>query len=134
MYKELLRCLREHSKPWNCADSCICRDAVKRGYGSCSDELAKLAADAIEELSRQNARWEEVVKTALDFIPCWVSVSDHLPEDDVDVLCMLRNDAGEVYATVGCYRSIFKSWDLDAEWASSRHVTHWMPLPEMSAV
>lgn len=49
MYEELLRCLREHAKPWNCADNCICRDAVKRGYGSCSDELAKLAADAIEE-------------------------------------------------------------------------------------
>ena len=53
MYEELVRCLREHAKPWNCADNCICKDATQRGYGSCSDELAKLAADAIEELTKR---------------------------------------------------------------------------------
>lgn len=50
-YKELLRCLRVHSEKMNCAfDNCICWDADKRGFGTCSEELAKLAADAIEEL------------------------------------------------------------------------------------
>ena len=93
--------------------------------------LVMAAADVIEELARRDVRWEDAVKSALDFIPCWVSVSDRLPEEGEDVLCRLRNDAGEVYATVGCYSSTFKLWDLDAEWASSRHVTHWMPLPAM---
>lgn len=93
--------------------------------------MVMAAADAIEELCRQNAKWEEVVKTALDFIPCWVSVSDHLPEEEEDVLCRLCSDTGEVYATVGCYNLTLKLWDVDAEWASSRHVTHWMPLPAM---
>lgn len=94
--------------------------------------LVMAAADVIEELARRDARWEGVVKAALDFIPCWVSVSDRLPDDGENVLCMLRDDAGEVCATVGCYSSTFKLWDLDAEWAVSRHVTHWMPLPALS--
>lgn len=89
------------------------------------------AADVIESQSRLIAMWEEVVKTALDYIPVWVSVAESLPEEGEDVLCRLRNDAGEVYATVGCYNSTLKLWDLDAERASSRHVTHWMPLPEI---
>ena len=93
--------------------------------------LVMAAADVIEELTRRDVRREDVVKSALDFIPCWVSVSDSLPEDGEDVLCRLLDDNCEVCATVGCYSSTFKLWDLDAEWASSRHVTHWMPLPEM---
>lgn len=94
--------------------------------------LVMAAADVIDELARRDARWESVVKAALDFIPCWVSVSDRLPEDGEDVLCRLLDDNCEVCATVGCYSSTFKLWDLDAEWASSRHVTHWMPLPALS--
>ena len=94
--------------------------------------LVMAAADVIEELARRDVRWEDVVKSALDFIPCWVSVSDRLPEDGEDVLCRLLDDNCEVCATVGCYSSTFKLWDLDAEWASSRHVTHWMPLPALS--
>lgn len=93
--------------------------------------LVMAAADVIEELARRDARWEGVVKAALDFIPCWVSVSDRLPEDGEDVLCRLLDDNCEVCATVGCYSSTFKLWDLDAEWASSRHVPHWMPLPAL---
>ena len=58
-------------------------------------------------------------------------MSDSLPEDGIDVLCRLRNDAGDIYATVGCYNVTLKQWDLDSEYALSRHVTHWMPLPEM---
>lgn len=93
--------------------------------------LVMAAADAIEAQSRLIAMWEEVVKASPDYIPVWVSVADSLPEEGEDVLCRLRNDAGEVYATVGCYSSTLKLWNLDAEWASSRHVTHWMPLPAL---
>lgn len=53
MYDELIRCLRGHSERYGCAYNCICDDASKRGFGTCSEELAKLAADAIEELSRE---------------------------------------------------------------------------------
>lgn len=52
-YEELVRCLRGHSQKMGCADNCICEDADKRGFGTCSEELAKLAADAIEELQKR---------------------------------------------------------------------------------
>ena len=81
------------------------------------------------------AEWEAQNKkgTAVSVPPhVWVSVADGLPEDGEDVLCRLLDDNCEVCATVGCYSSTFKLWDLDAEWASSRHVTHWMPLPALS--
>lgn len=94
--------------------------------------LVMEAADVIEELAGREARYDLVLQTVLDLFPCWVSVSDRLPEDGEDVLCRLRNDDGEVYATVGSYSSTFKLWDVDAEWASSRHVTHWMLLPALS--
>lgn len=64
--------------------------------------------------------------------PRWIPVTEWLPEDGEDVLCRLLDDNCEVCATVGCYSSTFKLWDLDAEWASSRHVTHWVPLPALS--
>ena len=93
--------------------------------------LVMSAADAIEELARQNARWEEAVKTSLAYIPCWIAVTDQLPEDGVAVMCWLRNDAGDCYASAGWYDTTFKMWGiLDSEYALSRHVTHWMPLPE----
>ena len=91
------------------------------------------AADVIEELACRDARYDLLLQTVLDLFPCWVSVSDRLPEDGKkDVLCRLLDDAGDVCATVGCYDSTFKLWHLDAEWASSRHVTHWMLLPALS--
>lgn len=91
--------------------------------------LVMSAADAIEELARQNARWEAGVRELFDYLHVWVSVSDGLPEDGEQVLCWL-NDAGDCYACVGWYDTTFKMWDLDSETALSRHVTHWMPLPE----
>ena len=71
--------------------------------------LVMAAADTIEAQSRLIAMWEEVVKAALDYIPCWVSVSDSLPEDGEDVLCCLRSDAGNVCATVGWYNLTLKT-------------------------
>lgn len=93
--------------------------------------MVMAAADAIEELIRQNVRWEEGVKVLLDYLRCWVSVADGLPEDGEDVLCWICNDAwGDRYACVGHYDTTFKLWDFDSERAMSRYVTHWMPLPE----
>ena len=88
--------------------------------------LVMEAADAIEELFRQNARWEDVVRL-------WVSVADGLPEDMVDVVCWLHDDAVDCYSCVGRYDTRFKMWDLDSEYALSRHVTHWMTLPKPPA-
>ena len=91
--------------------------------------LVMAAADALEELARQNVRWEAGVRELLDYMHVWVSVADGLPEDRENCLCWIRDDAGDCYACVGQYDTTFRMWDLDSEYALSRHVTHWMPLP-----
>lgn len=79
------------------------------------------------------AEWEAQNKkgTAVPVPPhVWVSVADGLPEDGEEVLCWICNDAmGDRYATVGHYDTTFRMWDMDSEYALSRYVTHWMPLP-----
>ena len=66
--------------------------------------LVMAAADAIEELDRQNARWELGVRELFDYLHVWVSVADGLPEDGEEVLCWISNAAmGDSYATVGHY-------------------------------
>lgn len=80
MYDELVRCLRGHSQKMGCADNCICKDADKRGFGTCSEELAKLAADAIEELSKRVD--ESIPKGDAEIIieelsnPRWIPVTE----------------------------------------------------------
>ena len=144
MYDELVRCLREHAKPWNCADNCICRDAVKRGYGSCSDELAKLAADAIEELQSDNAALNGTVSNLIQQIeelskPRWIPVKERLPigGDDSGAVCenaCLMMDDGTV--SCGWMNGITKKvYYLNARddvviKAPITRVTHWMPLPQ----
>ena len=53
----------------------------------------------------------------------WIKVSDRLPEDDVDVLVFVGDDA----FTVG-YLSAGK-WILDYQGLEDQ-ITHWQPLPE----
>lgn len=92
------------------------------------------AADAIEELNKQIKNWEEALKTALDFIPCWVSVTERLPDEKQaeDVLCwIMGRDPKDVgYCVSGCYNTLTKSWCLDASWVDPWRVTHWMPAPQ----
>lgn len=45
-----------------------------KGKGTHCYTLLRDAADAIEKLKRENERWEEAMKTALDFIPCWLPI------------------------------------------------------------
>ena len=50
-YEKLVGVLRVHAQREGCVgDECPYYDAENRGYGTCSEEMAKEAADAIEEL------------------------------------------------------------------------------------
>lgn len=91
------------------------------------------AADAIEELRTQNEKWEEVVKTALDFIPCWIPVTERLPEHEygestsvltVDLCGVMR----VTYFDGGNW-----CWPSGEALTTVRFapITHWMPLPEL---
>ncbi|MBR6859736.1 MAG: DUF551 domain-containing protein [Acidaminococcaceae bacterium] len=99
MYDELVKSLRQ------CAEaSCAgCKNDLVQI--ECRGLLQHEAADAIEErdrhiltlqhemmaeaeshtaiverLSKQNKKLEEALKTALDFIPCWIPVTERLPK------------------------------------------------------
>ena len=109
-YEELVRCLRGHSKKMGCADNCICEDADERGFGTCSEELAKLAADAIEELCK----------------PKWISVEERLPEKGTVVLAF-----GTRSATTGQFQGVGTApWFWWWKGHTIKRVTHWMPLPK----
>lgn len=50
---EVIEVLRMHAEPNGCdIDKCPFYDAQKRGYKTCSEEMAKTAADAIEKLKK----------------------------------------------------------------------------------
>ena len=117
-YKELVRCLRGHSTKNGCAVNCICDDASKRGFGTCSEELTKLAADAIEELSRkirELPRWIPFETRPMDAEEREY-YSEHysyeLSDDEAVIYCCEMPDHDQEVLVCNKYGSV------------------WMPLPE----
>lgn len=104
--------------------------------------ICREAADAIEELSKQNEQWEEVLKITLDYIPCWVSVTERLPNVDTNksgyetttVLVAVqgwKNAKPMVYQRA-CVRgkTVYRwKWVWDKIY-DGPPITHWMPLPK----
>lgn len=102
------------------------------------------AAAVIEELSKQNKKWEEVVKIALDFIPHWIPVEEQLPNVDTNksgyetttVLVTVqgwKNARPLVYQRACIRGKTVYRWKW--EWGTiydGPPITHWMPLPKPS--
>ena len=96
------------------------------------DTLYDEAADAIYKLRRENKNWEKAMKTALDFIPQWIPVTERLPEEWKSVLTYqpYKNDREKPliriswYIGAGIWRECEQANTLELP------VTHWMPLPE----
>lgn len=145
MYDELIKSLRQ------CAEASCAGCKNKLVEIGCRGKLQREAADAIEErdkhiltlqhemmaeaeshtalverLSKQNKKLEEVVKTALDFIPCWIPVTERLPEDGSDILAV-QSYCGEVRIVPANYdRGVWYDCVFNR---IAEHITHWMPLP-----
>ena len=155
MYDELLRCLRGHSQKMGCTDNCICEDTYKRGFATCSEELAKLAADAIEELSMKLHGDEaaiagmkrEIERMVVASKPRWIPVTERLPDKDCKYLTVNLPCNIEPIIQVCCYaKDLYKVdkydfcdkkqkhgfYQYDGEWGffEVSGITHWMPLPE----
>lgn len=82
----------------------------------------------------------------------WISVKDRLPNEEEDVLVLVRNieHYGRHKEKRNIYRDVYVGWIVDDEWATvychgfqylnkesekyqneEYEVTHWMPLPKL---
>lgn len=103
------------------------------GNEDCIDQLMRRAADAIEELSKQNEKWEEVVKTVLDFIPCWIPVTERLPDGIALAVNAMQGSYGYreyLIGYIGKNEASDSGYSCESDGEILMNVTHWMPLPE----
>ena len=133
-YEELVALLRKkYDKAPMVMEAADAIEDLSREYESLGADLTD-ACERVRRLRKQNEKWEEAVKTALDFIPCWVSVTERLPDEKQaeDVLCWIMggDPKAEGYCVSGCYNTLAKSWHLDADWVDPWKITHWMPAPQ----
>lgn len=134
MYDELVKRL------WECASGeCFnCSQYTETTNASvCSKELMKQAADAIEELQKENESLARSVNEAAEILrtrkPKWVSVEDRMPKIGEFVLvCFKNNDMAVAKIFAHDENFIFwraltdEGWEADCD----NEPTHWMPLPE----
>ena len=131
MYDELVKRLRasadnHHEKCDGCPyeeDYPCCVD--------CLDKMHKEAADAIEELSK----------------PCWIPVTERLPEKTGTYLAWMKWDLTEADEEPSAYPVLYDADEKGFGWWKSYYdgetlgwagedfiryegITHWMPLPQ----
>lgn len=132
MYDELVKRLREHN-------------------GWALNETLDEAADAIEELTRENkelsfrAAQLEAMNDALigetgatDALivsskPRWIPVSERKPKTDDIVIVAIHDDSGDTpydVTNVGFFLDVFPLGIWVVENERCNYVTHWMPLPK----
>lgn len=130
MYEELTKVLRNVSEydsgyaklMYDAADAIEAQD---RHILTLQHEMIAEAESHIalvERLSKQNKKLEEAVKTALDFIPCWIPVTERLPEKSGSYLVYVYGEVTEMDCWHGKWHMLGDDY--------TKAVTHWMPLPE----
>lgn len=132
MYEDLVKSLRICAVDGSCR-TCprflICNNDEEEHV---LDGLFNDAADAIEELTRENESLAKSVNEASDILRRrWIPVAERLPEYGTPVLAY--GSRGGIF--VAKYERARADWDRDYWWKlnSSIHVcnpTHWMPLSE----
>ena len=104
-----------------------------------TEEDFNMIQKAVEQYKKQN-------------VSGWISVEDRLPNDEDDVLILVREveHYGMCKEKTKVYHWIFTGWHIDGAWATTychghkrvedenkeypdceHTVTHWMPLPEL---
>ena len=116
MYDELVKRLREHN-------------------GWALNETLDQAADAIEELSRENESLAKSVNEASEILrKRWIPVTERLPEEKTYVLILFDTIAGKMQGVCFLYKDDdgHNCWTwLDRLGKNLFDIqpTHWMPLP-----
>jgi len=146
-YEDLVKSLR-YCAEYDCTTVC-----PRAGTGNgCITRLKKEAADAIEELSREYESIAKSLNESVELVrklqrPCWVSVTERLPEDGSLVGKLIADSDGNIRIASQCaeitlsggktvYTDLIDLVSLLAEdtptieWEDCTHITHWMPLPE----
>ena len=103
--------------------------AALRNVSEYDSGYAKLmydAADAIDELTRENESLAKSVNEASEILRRrWIPVTERLPYESVFV----HGKGGEL--VVAQYSHKHKWWEDDeGYYCDTNYVTHWMPLPE----
>ena len=104
--------------------------AALRNVSEYDSGYAKLmydAADAIDELTRENESLAKSVNEASEILRRrWIPVTERLPYESVFV----HGKGGEL--VVAQYSHKHKWWEDDeGYYCDTNYVTHWMPLPEL---
>ena len=126
MYDELAKRL------WECASGeCFnCSQYTPTTNASvCQKELMKQAADAIEELSAiREEQKAQIILMAAEEKPCWIPVTERLPEEGVSVQVCFRSQGGKAQTV----SERFVDNRNQSYWSGlcGMKPTHWMPLQE----
>ncbi len=95
--------------------------------------LLKEAADAIEELSKENESLGKDLTSAVEMLkkkrkPKWIPVTERLPDYDEDVL-VYANGLLRVWDRIKTLDDVDYWEDEYGYWVDFNDVDYWMPLP-----
>ena len=111
MYEDLIQVLRHCGNENVPCDGCSEYEYCDN-FNTGAAKNMREAANAIEELNKQHEKWEEALKTTLNFVPCWIPVTEMLPESGVHVLALCRvkyaECGGRSYVCNAFYSKHFK--------------------------
>ncbi len=123
MCDELVKRLHRHSE-----------NLVAYKLGADFADAVQQAADAIEELTRENESLTKSVNEASEILRRrWIPVTERKPKTDDIVIVALHDDSGDTpydVTNVGFYLDVFPLGIWVVENERCNYVTHWMSLPE----
>lgn len=137
MHEKLIKSLRA------CAENSTTRVCFTCPWAlhqkGCISAMVTAAADAIEEQEADKADLYGTVTNLLEQIkdiarPCWIPVTERLPEDEKDVLAyygFVHDGEMSEIRFIGAVE--YFAFDTPPHWqheSTGLTVTHWMPLPQ----
>lgn len=120
---QALRCCVSSPHRDGCRNTCVFYNG---DINCCIPEMGKAVADRLEALLAENER----LKSQL---PKWVSVEERLPELNVMVVGITKDNPFSRYVPQVVHRNEH-GWVFTYSMRYVTDVTHWMPLPSTEGV